>query len=249
LLKSFAGNGSSEDDQAASITIPSLKAGSGHVLTILVDQMGFNEEGIGSDEMKAPRGVIGWRFATSKATNTPISWKLTGNLGGEDYQDRARGPLNEGGLFVERQGYHLPSPPSGDWKAGSPLDGIENAGVTFYSTSFKLDLPSDEWDIPLAFSFANDTVASGIYRAQLYVNGWQFGKLSSNIGPQTVFPVPEGILNYRGENWVGITVWALENTGAKVPGLELTAGTPVWTGREKVKLVDSPAWSQRKGAY
>ncbi|KAI8625659.1 glycoside hydrolase family 35 protein [Xylariaceae sp. FL1651] len=248
LLTSFTGDGSSEYDQDSSIAVPSLETGSSHVFTILVDQMGFNEEGIGSDEMKSPRGVIGWRFSTSKATNTPISWKLTGNLGGEDYRDHTRGPLNEGGLYIERQGYHLPSPPSESWTAGSPLDGINKAGVAFYSASFTLNLPSDEWDIPLAFSFTNDT-ASGTYRAQLYVNGWQFGKLSSNIGPQTVFPVPEGILNYKGENWVGITMWALEGTGAKVPGLELVAGTPVWTGREKVELVDSPTWAEREGAY
>jgi beta-galactosidase len=249
FITSFKGNGSSEYKQDSSVKIPSLEAGSSHVFTILVDQMGHNEEGIGSDEMKSPRGIIGWRLATSKATNTPITWKLTGNLGGEDYQDHARGPLNEGGLFIERQGYHLPNPPSDSWQAGSPLDGIDRAGVAFYSTSFTLDLPSDEWDIPLVFSFANDTATSGTYRAQLYVNGWQFGKLSSNIGPQTVFPVPEGILNYQGENWVGITVWALEDSGAKVPGLELKAGTPVWTGREKVKLVDSPAWAKREAAY
>ncbi|KAI3336951.1 glycoside hydrolase family 35 protein [Xylariaceae sp. AK1471] len=249
LITSFRGNGSSEYNQDSSIAIPSLEANSAHVFTVLIDQMGHNEEGIGSDQMKSPRGIIGWRFATSKATNTPITWKLTGNLGGEDYRDRARGPLNEGGLFIERQGYHLPSPPSDSWTAGSPLDGIDKAGVAFYSTSFTLDLPSDEWDIPLAFSFANDTATSGTYRAQLYVNGWQFGKLSSTIGPQTVFPVPEGILNYRGENWVGITIWALEDTGAKVPGLELTAGIPVWTGREKVELVDSPAWAEREAAY
>lgn len=250
LLSSYTGSPATEGYQGSyDVTGPGFEAGSEHVFTVVVENMGLNEDGIGYDDMKAPRGILGWRLATSKATNTPITWKLTGNLGGENYKDRARGPLNEGGLFAERQGYHLPGAPTDTWESHSPLEGIGLPGVAFYSASFDLNLPSDEWDIPLAFSFTNDTQTSGIYRAQLYVNGWQFGKISSNIGPQTVFPVPEGILNYNGTNYVGITLWALEQSGAKIPAFELVSGVPVWTGREKVELVDSPAWSQREGAY
>lgn len=43
------------------------------------------------------------------------------------------------------------------------------------STSFKLNLPKD-YDIPLAFTFANMTSETPNYRAHLYVNGWQYGK-------------------------------------------------------------------------
>ncbi|KAI2615197.1 glycoside hydrolase family 35 protein [Hypoxylon sp. NC1633] len=227
-----------------------LDAGTEHVLTVVVENMGLNENyDPGYDEQKAPRGIVGWRLETSRATGTPITWKLTGNLGGEDYADRARGPLNEGGLFAERQGFHLPGAPTESWASHSPLEGIGVPGIGFYAASFDLDLPSDEWDIPLAFAFTNDTAASGAYRAQLYVNGWQFGKLSSNVGPQTVFPVPEGILDYNGPNYVAISLWALEQGGAKIPALELVAGTPVWTGREDVEVVLSPGWTERVGAY
>lgn len=31
-------------------------------------------------------------------------WKLIGNIGGEDFPDSVRGPLNKGGLWVERSG-------------------------------------------------------------------------------------------------------------------------------------------------
>ncbi|KAI1378420.1 glycoside hydrolase family 35 protein [Hypoxylon crocopeplum] len=251
LVSSFAGNAANESSQGKyDITGAGFEAGTQHVFTVVVENMGLNENyGIGPDEMKSPRGIVGWRLETSKATNTPISWKLTGNLGGEDYLDRARGPLNEGGLFAERQGYHLPGAPTNSWVSHSPLEGIGLPGIAFYAASFDLALPSDEWDIPLAFSFTNDTASSGVYRAQLYVNGWQFGKLSSNVGPQTVFPVPEGILNYNGSNYVGISLWALEEGGAKIPALELVSGVPVWTSREKVELVDSPTWTRREGAY
>lgn len=250
LLSSYGGNPANESFQGQyDVTGPGFQAGTEHVFTVVVENMGLNEDGIGSDEQKAPRGILGWRLATTKATNTPISWKLTGNLGGENYLDRTRGPLNEGGLFAERQGFHLPGTPTDDWVSHSPLEGIGSPGIGFYSATFDLNLPSDEWDIPLSFSFTNNTATSGIYRAQLYVNGWQYGKLSSNIGPQTVFPVPEGILNYNGSNYIGISLWALEAGGAKIPALELVPSVPVWTGREKVELVDSPAYSKREGAY
>ncbi|KAI1490140.1 glycoside hydrolase superfamily [Biscogniauxia mediterranea] len=252
LLSSFHGDGSSEYSQASyniSSSSP-LAAGSAHVFTVVVDQMGHNELSIGEDDMKSPRGIVGWRLATSKATNTPVAWKLTGNLGGEDYRDRARGPLNEGGLFAERHGYHLPAPPVSDWASSSPFAGIPTPGVAFYAAPLTLDLPADAWDIPLSFAFTNDSSSSGgAYRAQLYVNGWQFGKYASDIGPQTAYPVPEGILDYRGTNWVALSVWALDEGGARVPGLELVAGTPVWTGREKVQVVGAPGWEDREGAY
>jgi hypothetical protein len=32
------------------------------------------------------------------------TWKLIGNAGGEDFSDKVRGPLNEGGLWLERIG-------------------------------------------------------------------------------------------------------------------------------------------------
>ncbi|KAI2623939.1 glycoside hydrolase family 35 protein [Hypomontagnella submonticulosa] len=251
LVGSFAGNPANETFQGKwDITWAGLEAGTPHVFTVVVENMGLSENWvIGYDEMKKPRGILGWRLETSKSTGTPITWKLTGNLGGEDYRDRARGPLNEGGMFAERKGYHLPGTPTESWVSHSPLEGIGLPGIAFYSTTFDLNLPSDEWDIPLAFSFTNDTDTSGTYRAQLYVNGWQFGKLSSNVGPQSVFPVPEGILNYNGSNYIGISLWALEQSGAKIPALELVAGVPVWTGREKVELVDSPAWKEREGSY
>ncbi len=79
---------------------------------------------------KTPRGILYYDFNGS--SNTSISWKLTGNLGGEDYVDKVRGAYNEGGLFAERQGFHLPGAPTADWKVSSPYDGVDKAGVAFY---------------------------------------------------------------------------------------------------------------------
>jgi hypothetical protein len=234
---------------------PPLVNGSQYVITILVDNMGLNENFVaGLDQMKNARGILDYSLSDGHSKSTPITWKLTGNLGGEAYADRSRGPLNEGGLFAERMGYHLSSPPvSTKFVSGtSPLKGITSPGVAFYTTNVQLNLPADKWDIPLTFNFVNSTTSgtTGTYRAWLYVNGFQFGRYVNNIGPQKSFPVPEGILNYNGDNWVALAVWALESGGATVPGFSLNIGsTPVLTGREKVVVVDAGSWKERASAY
>lgn len=181
-----------------------LTSGESYVITVLLDNMGLDENGeAGSSEMKDPRGILDYDLTGSANGSTAISWKLTGNLHGEDYEDKTRGPLNEGGLYAERQGYHLPGAPTANWSTSllGPMEGLEGPGVAFYSTTFDLDMPVG-YDIPISFSFANVTGAVNgsvpSYRCQIYVNGYQFGKYVHNIGPQDVFPVPEGIWDYHG---------------------------------------------------
>lgn len=237
----------------SSYKLTNLLRGKRYVLTVVVDSTGLSENwNIGLDEMKTPRGIIDYTLLSSTGAHVPISsWKITGNLGGEDYHDTFRGPLNEGGLFFERQGYHLPSPPLHAFESRhgvSPYKGISQAGIAFYAAKLTLDLPSDAYDIPLSFVFDNTTAAAP-YRSLLYVNGFQYGKYVSNVGPQTEFPVPEGILNYNGDNWIGVALWALDSHGAKVPGLELKAKSPILTSRQKVELVNGPAYTKRWGAY
>lgn len=142
---------------------------------------------------------------TTKGTNTPLTWKLTGNLGGENHQDKFRGPLNEGGLYFERQGFHLPGTPPLTWATSSPVEGIDQSGITFNTSTFSLNIVTGDWDIPLSLVFSNDTLFNGRYRTQLYINGWQFGRLG-HLGPQYDFPVSEGILNYQGENHIAVSL-------------------------------------------
>ncbi|THX45687.1 putative beta-galactosidase, partial [Aureobasidium pullulans] len=213
----------------STFSLPNVASGSSYVLTVLIDHMGLQENGQGgSSEMKTPRGILNYSLNGRNAS--AISWKLTGNLGGEDYQDRTRGPLNEGGLYAERQGYHLPGAPTSSWSNSThgPMIGITAPGVAFYSTTFDLDMPAG-YDIPIAISFSNATSstngsASVAYRSQIYVNGYQFGKYVSNIGPQDVFPVPQGIFDYNGPNYLAVSLWALDEGGAKISNLSLVAG-------------------------
>jgi beta-galactosidase len=151
-----------------------LKAGASYVITVVIDHMGMETNwSPGLDFMKTPRGIIDYDL--SGHAQSDITWKLTGNIGGEDYYDQTRGPLNEGGFWAERAGYHLPRPPNKYWARGSPFTGISKPGINFYTAMIRLDIP-EGYDVPLSFVFANST--SQYYRAQLYVNGWQFGKYS-----------------------------------------------------------------------
>ncbi|KAL2444773.1 putative beta-galactosidase A [Exophiala dermatitidis] len=254
-LGSWAGV-STENNTNATYNLPQIESGKDYVVTVLIDHMGLEESGtVGADKMKTPRGILNYALTSgSDASMTPITWKLTGNLGGEHYQDRVRGPLNEGGLYAERQGYHLPYPPSTTWESASPFQGLSGPGVAFYTAQFDLDLPQG-WDVPMSFNFGNTTSSSTTggqpakFRVQLFVNGFQYGKYINHIGPQTSFPVPEGILNYHGTNWLALTLWAHEPNGAKLESFELVHGTPVLTALRDVAFVGQEGWQQRQDAY
>ncbi|KAF6809495.1 glycoside hydrolase family 35 protein [Colletotrichum sojae] len=258
FIGSFANDKNAAGDNQSAYNLTGLVANETYVLTVLVDTMGLEENFIiAQDMMKSPRGIMDYSITSSSGARTNVTtWKITGNLGGEDYADRFRGPLNEGGLFFERQGFHLPNAPiprnPDDRSPSSPFDGRTAPGVDFYAANLILDLPSRDFDIPLSFVMDDITanVTAGAYRAILYVNGFQYGRYASNIGPQTRFPVPEGILRYRGVNWIGLAIWALGEGGARTSGFRLEVdGAAVTTGREEVQAVEGPGWTQRPGAY
>lgn len=154
-----------------------LQQGKPYVLTVLIDHMGLDENFPADVQiMKDPRGILDYDL--EGRDKSAVSWKMTGNLGGEQYFDLSRGPMNEGGTYGERQGYHFPGAPLSHWKKRSPIsDGISREGVGFFATSFSLHVPAG-YDIPISILFRNSTgtVPAVKFRAQIYVNGWQFGK-------------------------------------------------------------------------
>jgi hypothetical protein len=246
FLGSWAGNATATN-YLSTFTLPKLTMGQNYILTILIDNMGLEENWtIGFDQAKEPRGILD--YILSGHSQSDVTWKLAGNLGGEDYADLTRGPLNEGGLYAERQGWHQPYPPVSGWQSSSPLEGLTTAGVGFYAASFDLDIPHG-WDVPLFITFGNSTSSSENYRVQLYVNGYQYGKFVKLIGPQTSFPVPQGILNYQGTNWIAVTLWAQDSTGAKLDDFALLTNTPVLTALSNIAPAPQPKWTKRDGAY
>ncbi|GAT19223.1 beta-galactosidase [Aspergillus luchuensis] len=239
------------------ITFPSsLTPGTTYTLTILIDHLGNDENfPANGDFMKDPRGILDYTLH-GRDDKSAISWKITGNFGGEHYADLTRGPLNEGAFFAERKGYHLPGAPVEKWTKRSPFEGLpedEAPGVGFFATTFDLNIP-DGYDVPISVVFENSTtVGNGSepasFRSELFVNGWQFGKYVSHIGPQLSFPVPEGILDYNGSNYLAVTIWAMDESSFKLDGLRLQANAVLQSGYRKPSLVKGEAYKERAGSY
>jgi hypothetical protein len=96
------------------------------------------------------------------------------------FPDHVRGVLNEGGLFGERAGWHLPGFDTRNWVVRDLQAGLPNgaAGVGFFVTEFPLHIPPD-FDVMLSFTFDESAQP---YRALLFVNGWMMGKRVANLG-------------------------------------------------------------------
>lgn len=157
-----------------------LEPSCNYVMTVLIDHMGLTQNTyIGVEGVKEPRGILD--YSVLGHAQSEITWKMTGNVGGEDYLDLSRGPRNEGAMFAERQGYHLPGAPLQAMESKSPIThGIEGVGVGFYATTFELNVPRG-YDVPLYFVFQNASqelngTQAAAYRVQLFINGWQYGE-------------------------------------------------------------------------
>ncbi|KAJ6584740.1 glycoside hydrolase family 35 protein [Mycena capillaripes] len=219
--------GSSQGNATISLSadswpIPSgaLKVGQTNVLVVFQDHMGITETNTNGG--KEPRGIRGYALAGGNTTFD--SWKLQGNLGGATHTpDTYRGYINEGGLWAERIGAHLPGFPDSAWASGSPLSGVSKAGINFYRTTFELPV-SVGIDAPVRLSVTrSNTTPVSNFRLQFYLNGWQIGKYVNSIGPQTIFVLPASILRRQSANTLAVMVWAMDGTGAVVQGLELVS--------------------------
>ncbi|EKM56209.1 glycoside hydrolase family 35 protein, partial [Phanerochaete carnosa HHB-10118-sp] len=192
---------------------------------------------------RSPRGILGFQLNSGNFT----TWKVQGKFGGyTNYPDKVGGVLNEGGLFGEREGWHLPGFDTSSWAPRALSSGLPNgtAGVGFFITTLDLAVPQGV-DAMFSFVFDNNTAvpAGQAYRALLFVNGWQYGKRVTNIGPQAKFPVPSGILDHNGKNTVAVALWALENAAVS-PTLELVLNEAAEGGVGSV-VVNNPAWTPR----
>ncbi|KAI0278189.1 glycoside hydrolase family 35 protein [Russula aff. rugulosa BPL654] len=224
------------DDQFAFPT-GSLIPGADNVITIVQDNMGLNQtNGRSTDTSKSPRGVRGFKLNNG----TFGTWRVQGKIGGyTSFPDTTRGVLNEGGLFAERVGWHLPGFDTSGWVERDFSAGLPNgdAGIGFFVTTFPLNIPTG-FDVMLSFTFDESTQP---YRALLFINGWMMGKRVANLGPQFKFPVHQGILDYNGTNTVAVALWAMEAIPL-TPTLELTLDTVLEGGVGPI-ISNNPAWS------
>ncbi|KAI5782401.1 glycoside hydrolase family 35 protein [Peziza echinospora] len=225
-LGSYAGE--NKYNPAGNLTLafpPGALAGNGsaNVLLVVQDNMGKD---LRADALY-PRGIANATLITGTSPSSAgassaakfTSWKVAGHAGGQENIDPVRGPLSgEGGLHAERMGWHLPGAPppaSAAWTShrGSTLTVPQPGGISFFTTTVTLALPTKGTDHSLAFTLTvpPTSPARSKLRAQLYVNGYQFARFVPFIGNQIEFPVFPGILDYDGENKIAVTVWNQES--------------------------------------
>jgi len=184
------------------IPVGLLRTGSSAVISVLVENLGHNDDWIADDNrFKQPRGLVG---ASVVGSSAPIAWKIQGARGGRELADPTRGPLNTGGLYGERSGWHLPGLADRSWEPiRSPADAQLTPGVTWYRSRFELNLPHGQ-DVSVGLRFAGDT--SRPYRVLVFLNGWNVGRYVNDLGPQRDFYLPAGLLRERGENTLALAV-------------------------------------------
>jgi beta-galactosidase GanA len=184
-----------------------LRSPGRHVLSVLVRRMQHDQDGKALDTHKAARGLTSASF-TGAAPD--VTWRIQG----EAAADPVRGPMNNGGLYGEREGWHLPGFPDRDWKAVTFPRSPRYQGVTWYRTTFRLSVPADV-DASIGLTLEDDPYRA--YRAQIFLNGWNMGQYINNVGPQHTFVLPNGILRTRGTNTLALAVLS-EFTTLSGPG-------------------------------
>ncbi|MER5209288.1 beta-galactosidase [Streptomyces sp. NPDC002838] len=163
--------------------------GSEHVLSVLVRRMA-------RDTPKVARGLTAVTF---KGASPKATWRLRGAAA----PDPVRGPLNNGGLYGERKGWHLPEFADGDWQSVDLPRSDRRQGVTWYRTTFNLAVESG---VDASIGLVLDDDPARAYRVQIFLNGWNMGQYINDVGPQHTFVLPNGILRTRGANTLALAV-------------------------------------------
>jgi beta-galactosidase GanA len=232
----------------ATFTVPAeLRTDGPHTLSVMVRNDGHNEDGGVNDAHKEGRGLISFAMtdADSAVVAAQVTWKIQGNLGGENIVDPARGVMNNGGQYGERRGWYLPGYPDSRWARTIVPAANAMAGTAWYRTSFSLDVPRD-LDASLGLTIGDPATpqSAANYRALIFLNGWNVGQYIANVGPQHTFVLPNGILNSNGRNTLAI---AVTSDGGPGNGLERVALTNLGTVRGGVPVapVRAPSWDPR----
>ncbi|KAF8752797.1 Beta-galactosidase, domain 3 [Rhizoctonia solani] len=171
-----------------------------------------------ADSSKSPRGIRGYELIGGAFTE----WKVQGKKGGyTGFKDKLRGILNEGGLYGERQGWHLPDFDDSEWAKVDLSNGFPTAkqGLDGSAQHFPWIFPK-----PTTFQSVLNSKTSRRLTSTAICKRLAYGPIHCKPRvrrPQFKFPVPEGILNHHGENTVALAIWSMENTQLS-PNLKLT---------------------------
>jgi beta-galactosidase GanA len=135
-----------------------------NVLTVVVGYHSHDETSP-AHGVENPCGIL----SASLSYGIFTQWKIQGNAGGSASIDPVRSPMNEGGLYGERQGWHLPGFDTSKLPSTSiPMDGLTQSGIRFYVTTFHLNIDSD-LGAPLGIELS--ARAGTVARVMIWVNG------------------------------------------------------------------------------
>ncbi|HET9168408.1 MAG TPA: beta-galactosidase [Actinospica sp.] len=198
----------------ATFDIPAALSGSeSHVLSVLVRPMAHSEDGGANDAHKTARGLTAVTFAGAAPS---LTWRIQG---GSTTADALRGPLNTGGLYGERNGWHLPTFHHESWHHVSLPSSDTFQGVRWYRTRFTFAPPKGV-DASVGLTLADDSARA--YRVQVFLNGWNLGQYVNDVGPQHTFVLPNGILRAHSANVLALAVLADGSTEAGPGTVALT---------------------------
>ncbi|MFI8537089.1 beta-galactosidase [Streptomyces aquilus] len=183
-----------------------------HVLSVLVRRMAHDVDDTSLDTHKAARGLTAARF---KGASAKVSWRLQGS----GAADPVRGPLNNGGLYGEREGWHLPAFDDRAWETVKLPRADRRQGVTWYRTGFRLSVPTG---VDASVGLTLDDDPKRAYRVQVFLNGWNMGQYVNDAGPRHPFVLPNGILRTRGTNSLALAVLSDGTTEAGPKDVRLT---------------------------
>ncbi|GHF39673.1 beta-galactosidase GanA [Amycolatopsis bartoniae] len=208
---------------------PELRGDGPHVLSVMVRDDSHNEDGGVNDAHKEGRGLI--------SASVAATWRIQGGV-----PDPVRGPLNNGGLAGEREGWTLPGYPDASWADATVPTASAAPGTTWYRTTFDLGVPRGE-DASLGLTIGDPSVprSGGHYRVLVFLNGWNLGQYVADVGPQHTFVLPTGILDPSGRNTLAL---AVTSDGGAGNGLEQVTLTNLGTvrGGVEVRPVASPGY-------
>jgi beta-galactosidase len=192
--------GTGGQNSSRDFAFPPEALGAHNVVSVLVRNMGHNEDGGSNDAHKNPRGLLA---ASLTGSDAALTWRIQGGV-----NDALRGPLNNGGLHGERAGWTLPSFSDRTWPRATSPSGAHAPGIAWYRTRVRLSLPKGQ-DTPLVLRFTGGQTA----RALIFVNGWNLGQYVADVGPQHDFVLPPGVLRTNGVNTIALAVWSYDGTG------------------------------------
>ena len=187
--------------------------GSAAVLSVLVHTLGQNLDWSDDGLSKQNRGL----FDAVLPADGAVVWRIQGAEG----EDPLRSLYNVGGLHGERHGWHLPEHDDSAWEAAGSLT-AERPGIRWYRCSFTLDTAAGvdaAWRLAVRSPRFEDGRTDACQMV-LYVNGWNIGIYIGDIGPQSEFTIPSGLLDHQGTNTLALWVAAKE-AGAGPEAIEL----------------------------